>query len=48
MDNVNSRFNEKLNVNESRNMENVVSWFKAIKNKNSYKFLIFDTKDLIH
>ena len=31
--------------NESQSMDDVISWFKRIKNKQNCKFISFDTKD---
>ena len=34
-----------MNLNLWRNTETVICWFKGIRNKNLYKFVIFDIKE---
>ena len=45
LDKMNKTLCQKLKVNQWKNTTEVVEWFKAIKNKSSYKFCMFDIKD---
>ena len=45
LDQINSKLCEILKVNEWKNTENVINWFKKVESKNSHKFLMFDIKD---
>ena len=42
---INKKIRETSNYNQWRNTEEVIEWFKLLKNKNSSKFFIFDIKD---
>ena len=45
LQNINTTLSEKIEVNEWKNTESIISWFKNIPNKHLYKFLMFDIKD---
>ena len=45
LDKMNKALCQKLKANQWKNTTAVVEWFKAINNKNSYKFCMFDIKD---
>ena len=45
LDRINSLLCSNLKVNEWKNTSSVVTWFRNIKDKHLYKFLIFDKKD---
>ena len=34
-----------MNLNQWRNRDTVINWFKGIRNKHLYKFVIFDIKE---
>ena len=42
---VNQELRHKLNMNQWKNTEDVIDWFKSIKDKQHCKFVIFDIKD---
>ena len=42
---VNKELRHKLNLNKWKNTEDVINWFKSIKDKQHCKFVIFDIKD---
>ena len=42
---VNEELRHKLNLNKWKNTEDVINWFKNIKDKQHCKFVIFDIKD---
>ena len=42
---INTSLSEKIKVNEWKDIEIVVNWFKKIPNKHLYKFLMFDIND---
>ena len=42
---VKKEFRHKLNLNQSKNTEDAINWFKSIKDKQHCKFVIFDIKD---
>ena len=46
LQNINTTLSEKIKVNEWKNTESVINWFKNIPNKHLYKFFMFDIKDL--
>ena len=45
VENINNRIRINLNLQQWKNTGDVIKWFKQIKNKNSYKFMVFDIKD---
>ena len=45
LDNINSKLAESLGVNQWKNSDNVIEWFKNIQNKSMYTFTVFDIKD---
>ena len=45
LDDINSKLTESLGVNQWKNSDNVIEWFKNIQNKSMYTFTIFDIKD---
>ena len=45
LDQINSKLCEILKVNEWKNTENVINWFKKVESENSHKFSMFDIKD---
>ena len=45
VDRISKALCQKLKANQWKNTAAVVEWFKAINNKNSYKFCMFDIKD---
>ena len=46
LQNTNANLSDEIKVNEWKNTESVINWFKNIPNKDLYKFLMFDIKDL--
>ena len=42
---VNKELRHKLNLNKWKNTEDIINWFKSIKDKQHCKFVIFDIKD---
>ena len=42
---VNQELRHKLNMNQWKNTEDVIDWFKSIKDKQRCRFVIFDIKD---
>ena len=46
LDQRNYKLCEILKVNEWKNNANVINWFKKVESKKSYKFLMFDIKDI--
>ena len=42
---VNKEFRHKLSMNQWKNTDHVIDWFKSIKDKQHCKFVIFDIKD---
>ena len=42
---VNKELRYKLNLNQWKNTDHVIHWFKSIKDKQHFKFAIFDIKD---
>ena len=45
LDKINKSLKQKLGVNQWKNTASVVDWFKAIRNKQSHTFVVFDVKD---
>ena len=45
LDNINKRLCTSLNINQWKNTESVIDWFKRIEQKHLYKFIMFDIKD---
>ena len=45
LDRINSLLCSNLKVNEWKNTTSVITWFRNIKDKHLYKFLIFDIKE---
>ena len=45
MDKINKKINQKFELNQWRNTDIVIGWFKQIKNKHLYKFTTFDIKE---
>ena len=45
LDKVNLNLRNATKVNQSKNTNDVISWFKSIKNKQNCKFISFDIKD---
>ena len=45
LQNINKTLSEEIKVNEWKNTESVINWFKNIPNKHLYTFLMFDIKD---
>ena len=45
LQNINKTLSEETKVNEWKNTESVINWFKSIPNKHLYTFLMFDIKD---
>ena len=43
--NINTTLSEKIKVNEWKNTESVINWFKNIPSKHLFKFLMFGIKD---
>ena len=41
----NKELRHKLNINQWKNTEEVIDWFKSIKDKQHCKFVIFEIKD---
>ena len=45
LDRINTDINKKLSLNQWKNTQGVIEWFKKIKNKTKCKFVTFDVKD---
>ena len=45
LDKINSQLRNDLKLNQWKNTDNVIDWFKKIPNKHAHKFMIFDIKD---
>ena len=45
LDKINHNLCKKLKVNQWKNTQNVIEWFKNIPDKHLYKFIMFDIKD---
>ena len=45
LDKINKSLKQKLGVNQWKNTASVLDWFKAIRNKQSHTFVVFDVKD---
>ena len=45
LDKINLNLRNATKVNQSKNTNDVISWFKSIKNKQNCKFISFDIKD---
>ena len=45
LDSINSKLQESLSVNQWKNSNSVIEWFKGIRNKSAYTFSVFDIKD---
>ena len=45
MDQINKNISQKFELNQWKNTDIVIDWFKQIKNKHSYKFSTFDVKE---
>ena len=45
LDTANKIIREAMNLNQSRNTETVIDWFKGIRNKHLFKIVIFDIKE---
>ena len=45
LDKINLKLQNATKVNQWKNLNDVISWFKNIKNKQNCKFLLFDIKD---
>ena len=45
LQNINKTLSKETKVNEWKNTESVINWFKSIPNKHLYTFLMFDIKD---
>ena len=45
LDNINKRLCTSLNINQWKNTESVIEWFKRIEQKHLYKFIMFYIKD---
>ena len=46
LDKINVNLRNSLHLNQWKNTQEVINWFKVIKNKQHYKFIMFDNKDL--
>ena len=44
MDKINKKISQKFELNQWKNTDIVLDWFKQIKNKDLYKFATFDIK----
>ena len=44
-DNIDKRLCTSLNINQWKNTASIIEWFKRIKEKHLYKFIVFDIKD---
>ena len=42
---MNKKFRHRLNINQSKNTEDFIKWFKSINEKQLCKFIIFDIRD---
>ena len=47
LDKINVNLRNSLHLNQWKNTQEVINWFKVIENKQHYKFIMFDNKDLI-
>ena len=45
LDKINKLLKQKLGVNQWKNTASVLNWFKAIRDKQSHTFVVFDVKD---
>ena len=45
LDQINKKISQKFELNQWKNTDIVIDWFKQIKNKHSYKFSTFDVKE---
>ena len=45
LDKINKKISQKFELNQWKNTDVVIGWFKQIKNKNLYKFAAFDIKE---
>ena len=45
LDKINLNLRNATKVNQSKNTNDVISWFKSIKNKQNCKFISFDIKE---
>ena len=45
LDKINSSLIKQLKVNQWKNTQNVIEWFKKIEEKSKYKFIVFDIQD---
>ena len=45
LDKINKKISQKFELNQWKNTDVVIDWFKQIKNKNLYKFATFDIKE---
>ena len=46
LDKINVNLRNSLHLNQWKNTQEVINWFKGIENKQHYKFIMFDNKDL--
>ena len=46
LDKINVNVRNSLHLNQWKNTQEVINWFKVIENKQHYKFIMFDNKDL--
>ena len=42
---MNRNLRHKLNINQHKNTEDVIDWFKSINERHLYKFVVFEIKD---
>ena len=45
LQNINKTLSEEIKLNERRNTEKVINWFKSIPNKHLHTFLMYDIQD---
>ena len=45
LDHINNKISQKFELNQRKNTNIVIDWFKQIKNKHLYKFATFDIKE---
>ena len=45
LDKINVNLRNSLHLNQWKNTQEVIDWFKSIDNKQRYKFIMFDIKD---
>ena len=45
LDGINQELRRKLNINQWKNTQSVVNWFKNLKNKKQLKFVVFDIEN---